>query len=83
MTLQFITCLLELSMIVLNSVTLANKKLTFIKYWPFHTFNIFCLASIILGFTILYLRWKTIVIGTMVFVVAEMIFLGYLAFIMN
>lgn len=70
-------------MIVINSVTLANKKLTFIKYWPFHTFNIFCFASIILGFIILFVRWKIIVLGTMLLVVGEMIFLGYLAFIMN
>ena len=64
-------------MIVFNSVLLASKSLSVETYWPFHAFNICCLGSLVLGFTILYIRWKIIVIGTAFFVICELLLFGY------
>lgn len=82
MALQITALLVELSMIILNSVMLANRKLLFINYWPFHALNISCFCSIVIGFTILYVRWKTIVFGTLFFIASEMLLTGYITFIM-
>jgi len=64
-------------MIIFNSVMLASKKLEVRVYWPFHAFNISCLGSLVLGLTILYIRWKVIVFGTALFVIFELLLFGY------
>ena len=81
LALQFLASLLEVSMIVMNSIMMASKNLEFKNHWPYHSFNLVSFGSLVLGFTILFIRWRVIVIGTFFFVLSELSLFGICAFL--
>jgi hypothetical protein len=78
--LQFIACLIEVSFIVLASMVLSHEDIVIFNHIPFHIISLSCLGSIIVGFILLYIRWKAIVafyFVTMICMMASFMYIIY------